>query len=209
MRIANFLISLLLIWLGCSTPLIKVSPIISDTVFVFLDFDGYDIDTSLLQVLGAEYEEGDIIHISPSSFSGYKERIRELMSQNFVRVDRTFVFTFNQDEPVDFTVVFGGKNDAFMGLAWMEVAIVFTENPSECVTIDEKIQLTASVGSHELGHLIGFQHTDNPDDIMSTGDIVGWYRLCKNLRQFIEPQPIYLPFDDSRPKNPDWVCFSE
>lgn len=206
MRIVTLFISLSLLWLGCGSALIEVSPIIPDTVFVFLDFDGYDIDTSLFQVLGAEYKEGDIIHISPSSFSHHREKIRELMSQHFTKVDRNFVFIFNPNTPKDLTVVFGGSNPIFLGLSWSNVAIVFTEKFGECNTLNEHIQAVANVGSHELGHLIGFGHTDNPDDIMSTGSQVGWEGMCKNSRQFIEEQPIHLPTNTDRSKIPEWNC---
>lgn len=149
------------------------------------EFDAADISTSY------EGETGFIVN-------QVVRRVRE----HFAAYNVTILSTSESDEGADSAsrVYFGTYDAALLGVAdgvdeynglKSQNAIVFTDTFEAFEPLrpsaDAISMAIANVASHEIGHLLGLVHTDDPADIMD---------VTASLRQLMEPQrfgraPIY------------------
>lgn len=151
---------------------------------LLLDFDGGVVTTPLGQTLTlAPFDAADISQLYQGETQNIKDRIRAVFEQNYERFNVTIRTT---DDPpfapgqVHSTISFGGFDLRLFGIAdgvdlynqdCCDDAIIFTESfkPSEFTfapTADEIGIAIGNVGSHEAGHVLGLNHTDDDLDLM-------------------------------------------
>jgi len=153
---------------------------------LFLDFDGalVNIPTIFSQpfVLGP-FDAGDIAPVYAGQTETLKQLIVETVRQNYERFNVDIV-TSDQGEPgpgVEFSTLFlGGFDSSVFGIAedvdfynadFCDDAIIFTASFSPVVfsgtpTVEELAIAIGNVASHESGHLLGLNHTDDDLDLM-------------------------------------------
>jgi len=151
---------------------------------LLLDFDGAVVNSPMLgQMTLAPFDAADISTVYKNDTQTIKDRIREVFEQNYERFNVTILTTDDPPPPpgtVYSTIFFGGFDRRAFGLAEnvdlydidrCDDAIIFTESftPSVFIGVPTATELgtaIGNVGSHEAGHLLGLNHTDNDLDLM-------------------------------------------
>ncbi len=149
---------------------------------LYLDFSGGLVDSPVLGTFQLEpFDAGDIDDVYAGQTQLMKNTIRDVFLQNFERFNVTIVTSDEAIPAAPFSIVyFGGFNRTAFGLAenvdlynidMCDDAIVFTQSFSPDIFVgtpsaQQVAVAMGNVGSHEAGHLLGLNHTDDDDDLM-------------------------------------------
>ncbi len=154
---------------------------------LLLDFDGGTVDFPSLGPLGpmtlAPFNAADISTVYQNETETIKARIREIFEQNYERFNVTILTTDDPAPPAGSaysTIFFGGLYPGAFALAenvdlynfdWCDDAIIFTEAFTPSMFFDAPSAMEVgtaigNVGSHEAGHVLGLNHTDDDLDLM-------------------------------------------
>jgi hypothetical protein len=151
---------------------------------LLLDFDGAVVNSPMLgQMTLAVFNAADISPVYEGTTQTVKNRIRDVFDQNYERFNVIILTTDDPPPPpgaVYSTIFFGGFDRRAFGLAEnvdlydidrCDDAIIFTESftPSVFIGVPTATELgtaIGNVGSHEAGHLLGLNHTDDDLDLM-------------------------------------------
>lgn len=151
---------------------------------LLLDFDGAVVNFAVLGTATlAPFDAADISSLYEGETETIKDRIREVFEQNYGRFNVTVLTTDDPPPPpgnVYSTIYFGGFHRGAFGLAenvdlynedCCDDAIIFTGSftPSVFFGVPSAVEVgtaIGNVGSHEAGHLLGLNHTDDDLDLM-------------------------------------------
>jgi len=151
---------------------------------LLLDFDGAVVNFAVLGTATlAPFDAADISPFYEGETETIKDRIREVFEQNYGRFNVTVLTTDDPPPPpgnLYSTIYFGGFHRGAFGLAedvdlynedCCDDAIIFTESftPSVFFRVPSAVELgiaIGNVGSHEAGHVLGLNHTDDDLDLM-------------------------------------------
>lgn len=152
---------------------------------VLLDFDG-ETDLQIGSRTLSNVDPFDAAHID-GGYAGQTDTIIDIIeamvAQDYADYDVTFLSTAEGDNPGGtFTrLVFGGYDPDLLGLADSvdyynanpaEEAVVFTDTFQLFMPLNPTVQqigaALANVASHELGHLLGLNHTTDRTELMDT-----------------------------------------
>lgn len=154
------------------------------TQTLLLDFDGAVVNFPVLGMMTlAPFDAADISQLYEGETETIKNRIRDIFQQNYERFNVTIVTTDDAPPPVGTiysTIYFGGFDRGAFGLSEdvdlydidrCDDAIIFTESftPSVFTGLPSAVELgtaIGNVGSHEAGHVLGLNHTDDDRDLM-------------------------------------------
>jgi hypothetical protein len=151
---------------------------------LLLDFDGGVVNSPVLGMMTiAPFDAADIAQLYEGETETIKDRIRDIFEQNYARFNVT-ILTSDDPPPAPgeaySTISFGGFDPGAFGIAddvdlynldRCDDAIIFTESFSPAVFIgvpdaEELGTAIGNVGSHEAGHVLGLNHTDDDLDLM-------------------------------------------
>ncbi|MGD2108650.1 MAG: matrixin family metalloprotease [Phycisphaerae bacterium] len=160
---------------------VEIPPPRTDTIL--LDFDGgHDVKVGSRAAI--DVPPFDAANIS-AVFTGHTDRVIsrvvEFVREDYAGLDVTILSTWEGDlfEPGMTRIYFGTYDQALLGVAEgvdefnavrQQEAIIFTDTFAAFMklnpTVEEISQALANVTSHEIGHLLGLVHTDDPTGIM-------------------------------------------
>jgi hypothetical protein len=149
---------------------------------LFLDFDGASVNSPVLGQFQLEpFDAADIDDEYAGDTELIKQQIRATFVQNFERFN-VIIVTSDEPAPADpFSIVFfGGFNRQAFGLSenvdlynidLCDDSIIYTETFgagafAQLPTAQGMGIAIGNVGTHEAGHLLGLNHTDDDDDLM-------------------------------------------
>jgi hypothetical protein len=151
---------------------------------LMLDFDGGVVTIPPLGMMTlAPFDAADISPLYEGETETVKNRIREIFEQNYGRFNVTVLTTDDPPPPpgeMYSTIYFGGFDRGAFGLAegvdlynvdCCDDALIFTESFTPSVffgvpSAEEVGTAIGNVGSHEAGHVLGLNHTDDDLDLM-------------------------------------------
>jgi len=159
-------------------------PAVSGQVLV-LDFDGGSIDVGGRVYAVDPFDAADISLAYDGRTTEVRQQIRDTVLENYDGLNLDVRLIPDEASPTGIpfsTVLFGGRNSAAFGIAQAidpyntdddDDAIVFTDlfTPSRfgrVLTVAELGTAIGNVASHEVGHLLGLNHTADVYDIMDT-----------------------------------------
>ncbi len=167
-----------------------------DRQIAYLDFEGHDnVTIGSRAPVDVPRFSGSMID---ARFAPYTDELIEMVvervRENYANFDVTILSSNEQDTPSEAhtTIYLGSYNPALLGIAdsidsfnkqKVQDAIIFVDTfsafMSQDPTLEEMAIALANVTSHELGHLLGLQHTKDTTSIMDT---------TASLRQMLLPQ---------------------
>jgi hypothetical protein len=151
---------------------------------LLLNFDGAVVNSPTLGMITLPpFDAADISQFYEGETDMIKDRIREVFEQNYARFNVTVLTTDDPPPPpgeMYSTIYFGGFNRGAFGIAedvdlynmdCCDDAIIFTESftPSVFFSLPSAREMgtaIGNVGSHEAGHVLGLNHTDDDLDLM-------------------------------------------
>jgi hypothetical protein len=151
---------------------------------LLLDFDGAVVNSPMLgQMTLTVFNAADISPVYEGTTQTVKDRIRDVFDQNYERFNVIILTTDDPPPPpgtVYSTIFFGGFDRDAFGLAEdvdlydidrCDDALIFTKSftPSVFTGVPTATELgtaIGNIGTHEAGHLLGLNHTDDDLDLM-------------------------------------------
>lgn len=177
---------------------------------VLLDFDGSSVDIPGSRIYNiSAFDPGQVDSRLAGKDDEVQQNIKQVLEDRYSVYDIDFVTTGDATLPAEGTysrLVFGGESAGLFGLAqysdhynkyYTDEAIIFTDDWSGSFSytpsLDALYTSMGNVAAHELGHLLGLEHTADVTGLMDSSGTADTVLVPQDFKRSVLQEDVF-PF---------------